>query len=171
MTKIFVLFIGISTIGFLWAGDVTHTDPVLGFEVKYPSEWKKTHPKKTNPNLTELTSPDGSTRVIINPMPNPENIAALPYLAELQQNMGVPRQAIKERGELPKDVLMVANADTGARAISTFDVLNYATIFTAQKIAYMVIGELPYKDSKRYSAKSVTQADAIMKSFRIIRLP
>lgn len=143
MKKILLLFVAISACGIVWAEEITHTDAVLGFQVKYPSDWKKTHPKKTNPSLTELTSPDGSTRVIINPMPNPKNIAALPYLAGLQQNTGVPKEAIKERGELPPASLMAANAETGARAVSTFDVLNFATIFTAQKIAYMVIGEMP----------------------------
>jgi|JI10StandDraft_1071094.scaffolds.fasta_scaffold430214_2 hypothetical protein len=171
MKKISTLLFALSMAATVWAGELRHTDAVLGFEVKYPSDWKKTHPKKTNASLTELTSPDGSTRVIINPMPNPDNTPALVYLATLQQNMGVPKQAIKQRGELPANVLMAANAETGARAVSTFDVLNFATIFTAQKIAYMVIGEMPYKDSKQYSKKSVEEADKIINSFRIIRLP
>ena len=153
----------------IWSAELTHTDGVLGFEVKYPSDWKKTHPKKTNPSLVEFTSPDGHNRVIINPMPNPENVSAIDYLKGMLQQSGVPATAIKGIGEMTGIVLQNSRADTSARALIALDVVNMTTMFTAQKIAYMVISEGPYKEQKGFSAKNNDHASKIVNSFHVIR--
>lgn len=171
MRRIFKSCLAISACGVIWAGDIKHTDAVLGFEVTYPSGWKKTHPKKTNQSLVEFTSPDGHNRVIVNPMPNGQNISAIDYLKGMQQQSGIPIKAIKGIGEMTGVVVQNANADTAARALYTFDVVNMTTLFTAQKIAYMVISEGPYKEQKGFSAKNNDEAARIVNSFRIIRLP
>lgn len=138
------------------------------YQLNYPSDWKLTNPAPANSSIIQISSPDGYTSVIVNPMPNASGGTAEQYISRFESENKL--QSKRRGGADITESAKEAGGDTGAMAAYALDIPTIVTVYTTSYRAYMITFRTPAETQKGYSPINATNAKQIIASFGIAKL-